>query len=223
MFEILGCVLCVFGSATIVLHAPQEREINSVMEVWNLATEPGTYDPERFFSCYKSCRRMASCFFDCYTICICNNPIIFPMAAFLLYTTLVVAAVFIIIIHYIPKYGQTHIIAYIGVCSLTGSIAVSCRICVCQKRKRSLLFVIWTRYFFFLAYFLIYISVLKDMKFIYIGHVCQSTWNSIEVNFLWNKSTFISSNMGIWCNCYNLCANPIELLEHGKLAFTSAF
>jgi drug/metabolite transporter (DMT)-like permease len=41
IFGILGCALCVVGSTTIVLHAPQEREIDSVIEVWNLATEPG--------------------------------------------------------------------------------------------------------------------------------------------------------------------------------------
>lgn len=29
------------GSTTIVLHAPPEREIESVTEVWDLATEPG--------------------------------------------------------------------------------------------------------------------------------------------------------------------------------------
>lgn len=41
IFGILGCVLCVVGSTTIVLHAPQEREIESVAEVWDLAMEPG--------------------------------------------------------------------------------------------------------------------------------------------------------------------------------------
>lgn len=41
IFGILGCVLCVVGSTTIVLHAPQERAIESVAEVWVLATEPG--------------------------------------------------------------------------------------------------------------------------------------------------------------------------------------
>ncbi|KAI3695119.1 hypothetical protein L1987_78107 [Smallanthus sonchifolius] len=40
IFGILGCVLCVVGSTTIVLHAPQERPIESVTEVWDLATEP---------------------------------------------------------------------------------------------------------------------------------------------------------------------------------------
>ncbi|KAL0454460.1 UNVERIFIED_CONTAM: putative magnesium transporter NIPA4 [Sesamum latifolium] len=40
IFGVLGCALCVVGSTTIVLHAPQEREIESVREVWDLATEP---------------------------------------------------------------------------------------------------------------------------------------------------------------------------------------
>ncbi|CAN4119546.1 unnamed protein product [Withania somnifera] len=84
IFGIIGCVLCVVGSTTIVLHAPQERQIESVKELWDLATEP----------------------------------------AFLLYATLVLVAVGIIMVQYVPKYGQTHIIAYIGVCSLVGSIGV---------------------------------------------------------------------------------------------------
>ncbi|XP_072950798.1 probable magnesium transporter NIPA4 isoform X2 [Typha angustifolia] len=84
IFGILGCVLCVVGSTTIVLHAPQEREIESVTEVWDLATEP----------------------------------------AFLLYAATVVAAVVVLIFHFIPRYGQTHIMVYIGVCSLVGSLSV---------------------------------------------------------------------------------------------------
>ncbi|KAF5936815.1 probable magnesium transporter NIPA4 isoform X1 [Camellia sinensis] len=84
IFGILGCALCVVGSTTIVLHAPQERAIESVTEVWDLATEPG----------------------------------------FLLYAAMVLTAVFIIIFHYIPQYGQTHIMVYIGVCSLVGSLSV---------------------------------------------------------------------------------------------------
>ncbi|KAL4303314.1 hypothetical protein GQ457_10G022860 [Hibiscus cannabinus] len=83
-FGILGCVLCVVGSTTIVLHAPQERQIESVTEVWGLATEPG----------------------------------------FLLYAFLVLTAVFILIFRFVPQYGQTHIMVYIGVCSLVGSISV---------------------------------------------------------------------------------------------------
>ena len=43
IFGILGCILCVVGSTTIVLHAPQEREIESVTEVWQMAMEPGNF------------------------------------------------------------------------------------------------------------------------------------------------------------------------------------
>ncbi|CAI0439439.1 unnamed protein product [Linum tenue] len=83
IFGVLGCALCVVGSITIVLHAPQEREIESVIEVWDLATEP----------------------------------------AFLFYAALVIAAVFVLIFNFVPDYGQTHIMVYIGICSLVGSLS----------------------------------------------------------------------------------------------------
>ncbi|KAI3722873.1 hypothetical protein L2E82_34030 [Cichorium intybus] len=40
IFGVVGCALCVVGSTTIVLHAPEERAIESVTEVWDLAIEP---------------------------------------------------------------------------------------------------------------------------------------------------------------------------------------
>ena len=52
IFGILGCVLCVVGSTTIVLHAPQEREIQSVLEVWDLATDPGNMSLCHIFFIY---------------------------------------------------------------------------------------------------------------------------------------------------------------------------
>ncbi|KAK4264633.1 hypothetical protein QN277_025785 [Acacia crassicarpa] len=36
----LGCLLCIVGSTIIVLHAPQEQDISSVLEIWELATQP---------------------------------------------------------------------------------------------------------------------------------------------------------------------------------------
>ncbi|RLM73191.1 putative magnesium transporter NIPA4 [Panicum miliaceum] len=84
IFGILGCVLCVVGSTTIVLHAPPEREIESVTEVWDLATEP----------------------------------------AFMCYAAVVIAIVAILVYRFVPLYGQTHVMVYIGVCSLVGSISV---------------------------------------------------------------------------------------------------
>ncbi|AEE82774.1 putative magnesium transporter NIPA [Arabidopsis thaliana] len=83
-FGILGCALCIVGSVTIVLHAPQEQDIVSVLEVWNLATEP----------------------------------------AFLFYAAAVVGAAIVLIVQFIPLYGQSHVMVYIGVCSLIGSLSV---------------------------------------------------------------------------------------------------
>nr|CAB3464740.1 unnamed protein product [Digitaria exilis] len=37
---VLGCVMCIAGSVVIVIHAPQEQEITSIREIWNMATQP---------------------------------------------------------------------------------------------------------------------------------------------------------------------------------------
>ncbi|KAK8987919.1 hypothetical protein V6N11_065524 [Hibiscus sabdariffa] len=84
IFGMLGCALCVVGSTTIVLHAPKERNIESVKQVWQLATEPG----------------------------------------FIVYFWVVLVVVAVIIFRYVPRYGQTHLIVYIGICSLMGSLTV---------------------------------------------------------------------------------------------------
>ncbi|KAJ7980519.1 Protein of unknown function (DUF803) [Quillaja saponaria] len=86
IFGVLGCVLCVVGSTTIVLHAPHERHIDSVKEVWHLATQPG----------------------------------------FIVYTCIVLILVSVLIFWYAPRYGHTHMIVYIGICSLMGSLMVMC-------------------------------------------------------------------------------------------------
>lgn len=39
-FGVVGCLLCIAGSLGIVLHAPQERPITSVLQVWHLAMQP---------------------------------------------------------------------------------------------------------------------------------------------------------------------------------------
>ncbi|KAK6161712.1 hypothetical protein DH2020_005093 [Rehmannia glutinosa] len=84
MFGVVGCMLCLVGSTTIVLHAPLERDIESVKQVWQLATEPG----------------------------------------FIIYTLIVLVLVIVLIVMYVPRYGQTHMVVYIGICSLMGSLTV---------------------------------------------------------------------------------------------------
>ncbi|KAK9138407.1 hypothetical protein Sjap_009001 [Stephania japonica] len=84
IFGVVGCVLCVVGSVAIVLHAPQERAIESVKQVWYLATEPG----------------------------------------FLVYTSVVLCISLVLMFRYAPRYGQTHLLIYVGICSLMGSLTV---------------------------------------------------------------------------------------------------
>ena len=48
----------------------------------------------------------------------------FCPAAFLLYAAIVLAAAFVLIFRFAPQYGQTHIMVYIGICSLVGSLSV---------------------------------------------------------------------------------------------------
>ncbi|KAF3779445.1 putative magnesium transporter [Nymphaea thermarum] len=38
----LGCLLCIVGSIVIVLHAPSEHSLTSVLEIWSLATQPAS-------------------------------------------------------------------------------------------------------------------------------------------------------------------------------------
>mmetsp|Transcript_56037 Transcript_56037/g.177567 ORF Transcript_56037/g.177567 Transcript_56037/m.177567 type:complete len:342 (+) Transcript_56037:128-1153(+) len=40
VFGIMGCILCITGSICIVLHAPQEKEITSLLQVWGMALQP---------------------------------------------------------------------------------------------------------------------------------------------------------------------------------------
>ncbi|KAJ4844372.1 hypothetical protein Tsubulata_029739 [Turnera subulata] len=80
----LGCLLCIVGSTVIVLHAPEERSLTSVEEIWGLAIQP----------------------------------------AFLLYTASAVAVALFLILYCAPRFGQTNILIYIGICSIIGSLTV---------------------------------------------------------------------------------------------------
>ena len=46
VFGIVGCMLCIVGSITIVLHAPEEQPITSLLQVWRLALQPGMHPPQ---------------------------------------------------------------------------------------------------------------------------------------------------------------------------------
>jgi len=41
VFGWLGCLLCIVGSISVVLNAPEERSVSSVKELWVMAMQPG--------------------------------------------------------------------------------------------------------------------------------------------------------------------------------------
>lgn len=44
----LGCAICLIGSVVIVLHAPPDKEVQTIDEILNYAIQPGMRRPGRF-------------------------------------------------------------------------------------------------------------------------------------------------------------------------------
>mmetsp|Transcript_801 Transcript_801/g.2956 ORF Transcript_801/g.2956 Transcript_801/m.2956 type:complete len:369 (+) Transcript_801:201-1307(+) len=85
---VLGCALCIVGSTVIVIHAPEEQPIDSVVQLFAMAMAP----------------------------------------AFTMYTVAVVGTALVLIFWTAPKYGNTQVLVYVGICSLIGSLSVmSCK------------------------------------------------------------------------------------------------
>jgi drug/metabolite transporter (DMT)-like permease len=81
---VIGCILCVLGSLTVILHAPEEDRIETVEDVFIHFIQPG----------------------------------------FMVYM-LAIIGISLYLIYYIgPIYGKTHMLVYITICSLVGSISV---------------------------------------------------------------------------------------------------
>ena len=57
---VLGCILSVVGSITMVLHAPRDQSIDSVEEIWELATQSGILRKKLFYYTCLQCYIYAS-------------------------------------------------------------------------------------------------------------------------------------------------------------------
>lgn len=98
----VGCALCLIGSLIIVLHAPEDKDVQTVDEILRYAMHPG-----------------ASKF-------PCNLPlsVLTPSSGFLLYCLTVLVISLVMIYGVAPRYGRKDPIVYISVCSLVGSVSV---------------------------------------------------------------------------------------------------
>lgn len=112
---IVGCVSCIVGSVVIVIHAPQEHTPSSVLEIWTLATQPGLAPLLMF---------VILC---CSTLIVIDLLVLFHvflLAAFLIYVAATLSTVLALVLHFEPRYGQTNLLVYLGICSLMGSLTV---------------------------------------------------------------------------------------------------
>ena len=133
----LGCLLCIVGSTVIVLHAPEEKSLSSVQEIWELAIQPGILSMFRWLSIMK---KMPNGIFLIIAFC-------FLHPAFLSYTASAIAVTLFLVLYCAPRHGQTNILVYTGICSIVGSLTVS------DSTQLTLSYVIFLSFWIFL-YFL---------------------------------------------------------------------
>jgi hypothetical protein len=111
----------------------------------------------------------------------------------------------VLIFRYVPRYGQTHMVVYIGICSLMGSLTVclllSYKACV-QIITLNLLPVVLT-----------YV-----VPFSFAGYVCESSGDSSEAYIFRNESIYLLPDMVFHCGCGSVLSSADQLLEHGKLS-----
>lgn len=120
------------------------------------------------------------------------------LTAFLFYAAAVVGAAIVLIVQFIPLYGQSHVMVYIGVCSLIGSLSV---------RDHSIILHVVT-------YIYRWSENIHDR--LQTGYERQGAWNSVETHFFWNESIRIPANMGLHCDSSYVRDNTNELSKQGK-------
>lgn len=138
-FGVVGCVLCIAGSLAIVLHAPEERPIASVLQVWTLALQPcaragdwglgaggwhsllasGWAQPRHASAAAQLTLRQ-----PLYPPPIPTRP---PMPGFLLYVFAALSATAYLITQVSPEVQASNILVYVAICSVVGSLSGACR------------------------------------------------------------------------------------------------
>ena len=99
----LGCALCLIGSVIIVLHAPPDKEIDTVDEILHYAIQPGERIPGRFRYRVLTAPVIAGFLFYCIAVAIFSTVMIYKVA---------------------PKHGKKNPLIFISICSTVGSVSV---------------------------------------------------------------------------------------------------
>lgn len=60
----LGCAICLIGSVVIVLHAPPDKEVQTIDEILNYAIQPGMRQSGQLVCCEQCDANLVKAFFS---------------------------------------------------------------------------------------------------------------------------------------------------------------
>ena len=99
----LGCTVCILGSLIIVIHAPADKDIQTVDEVLRYAVQPGASRSRSPHSAVRLNKWRAGFLLYCFCVLVFTLTMIYAIA---------------------PKYGRSNPLVYISICSLVGSVSI---------------------------------------------------------------------------------------------------
>lgn len=126
------------------------------------------------------------------------------LSVFLVYSFLVMFVVAVLIFKYAPRYGQSHMIIYVGICSLMGSLTVC------------FLFYLWNSIAHLNLYFIF--PWLWQFSYFSSGYECQSSSYCCQVDIWRNESIQVLRDMVLQCVCGWLLYFAGDLLEQGNIS-----
>jgi len=97
----LGCAICLIGSVMIVLHAPPDKEIETIDEILHFAIQPGMPISYSFVCPQLTC-----------------------IQGFLFFCFAVLVFAIVMIYRVGPVYGRKNPLVYISICSTVGAVSV---------------------------------------------------------------------------------------------------
>ena len=99
----LGCTVCILGSLIIVVHAPADKDIQTVDEILGYAVQPGASQSPSPYSAMRLNKWRAGFLMYCFCVLVFTLTMIYAIA---------------------PKYGRSNPLVYISICSLVGSVSI---------------------------------------------------------------------------------------------------
>lgn len=128
--------------------------------------------------------------------------ILLVSTGFIVYTCAVVLVVAVLIFRYVPRCGQTHMVVYIGICSLMGSLTV----CL-------LSFKVGRHYTFHATPFSSDVFPCWS-----VGHECQGSGDCFEAIIFWIEPIYLLPDMVLHSGCDSMLSSADQLFKHGKFS-----